>query len=102
MTPPTSYPLPSIQLAEPAHWSKGSANYCGGSTPYCMMAAVSRHSGRDNPNVSDEAWQIACDAFEDAKERLKAHLGVESPFDWNDLPSTTHAEVIVALKACDL
>lgn len=100
----TTPPLKASELlADPANWTKGSTNYgADDQFPCCMMAAVSRAAGCCKPGLPWSELVAAYEVFEVARERLKAHLGVASPFDWNDADERTHPEVIAALKACDL
>lgn len=76
-------------LADPANWIKGCENYASDTGPCCMMGAVNREV-HGNMAIA-EKWK-----------RLQDYLGVENLTDWNDAPERTHAEVLAALKACDL
>lgn len=81
-------------LADPANWHKGSVNYASNVGPCCALGAIRRVYGGFGP------------AFEAARDKLHAHIGGFAcgfaVSDWNDAPERTHAEVIAALKACDL
>jgi hypothetical protein len=82
---------PSEILSDPANWRKD----CLGRTssgPCCIAQAIVRDAVRSNYDM-DEAIARVC-----------KHLGFSQPielFRWNDGPAT-HAEVLAALKACDL
>lgn len=76
---------PSDLLADPAAWTKGVT----GAGRYTIIGALLAVC----PDFTK---------FRRAYNMLRAHIGGGSVNVWSNKPARTHAEVIAALKACNL
>lgn len=83
-------------LADPTSWLKGPDNYTENDGPCCVLGALRRVYA---PNI--RPTDVDNETFYNARNKLYNYLGV-SIVDWNDDPQRTHAEVVAALRACDL
>ena len=85
-------------IADPKNWIQGlsSTKNLDGSTCYCALGAIG------------ECYRIgvSLEKYNYAVKKLANYIRMNSYgwaiVAWNDAPNRTHAEVVAALKACDL
>ena len=94
-------------IADPKHWIKGSyeRELAGGVKAYCLIGALSKVRLRGTANGDDDydIARVAERHLRDCVQRRKIPVGfygnkyVETAIEFNDLRTTTHADVLAVL-----